>query len=333
MPILIKNYTWTQSLSKIYIEIPVKKSWAHPDLVLTEEYLKINSSPYFLEIFLSDKIDVEKSLIQKGDNVLKFELCKQTRQDWPNLSICHDNKTAKAKRDAAEIWRQNDAKTKANQKIVQERTRERQSIEASLEAYDANRRTLENQKKQTQIDFFRDEKLEEIKFKPVPFNTELAAKVAQEKDRLTHHLPQPRNTGVIEFTQNVRHIPAPKRESNLKLEKEWEQKQKEALSKFKLDANLTPEELMRKAETFVQLEDFESAIEAYNYGIAELCPNYAPIWNNRAAVYLQLGKFHHVIKDASKALELMEPPVEANALMRAKALARRGASFCVTKFI
>ena len=77
-------------------------------------------------------------------------------------------------------------------------------------------------------------------------------------------------------------------------------------------------------QKFFQLEDYESALEIYNFGIEQVCPNYASVWNNRAAVYLKIGNFHQAIKDATRALELLDPPVDSNALMRAKALIRRG---------
>ena len=81
---------------------------------------------------------------------------------------------------------------------------------------------------------------------------------------------------------------------------------------------------MLTGQKFFQLEDYESALEIYNFGIEKVCPNYASVWNNRAAVYLKIGNFHQAIKDATRALELLNPPVDSNALMRAKALIRRG---------
>ena len=90
---------------------------------------------------------------------------------------------------------------------------------------------------------------------------------------------------------------------------------------------MEPEELLKKAEQFFIAEDYDSAMEAYNYGINNLCPNYAPIWNNRAAVQLKLGNYYEVINDTSKALQLLDPPVEANAMMRVKAFMRRGTYF------
>jgi tetratricopeptide (TPR) repeat protein len=81
---------------------------------------------------------------------------------------------------------------------------------------------------------------------------------------------------------------------------------------------------MKKAEAFFHHEDYESTLEVYNYGLDRVCPDYAAMWNNRGAVQLKVGNYHQAIKDSSKALELLDPPVEANAIMRAKALIRRG---------
>ena len=39
---------------------------------------------------------------------------------------------------------------------------------------------------------------------------------------------------------------------------------------------------------------------------------------------MKLGNFYEAINDTSKALQFLDPPVEANAMMRVKAYMRRG---------
>ena len=63
------------------------------------------------------------------------------------------------------------------------------------------------------------------------FNTELAAKVAVEKEKLAN-LPPARECRTLEFTFSERQFPAPKRESNKIMEEKWEKQQKEALKKI-----------------------------------------------------------------------------------------------------
>ena len=50
---------------------------------------------------------------------------------------------------------------------------------------------------------------------------------------------------------------------------------------------------------------------------------YAPFFNNRGAVNLKIGNFHATLTDCSTALDLLDPPCEANASHRAKAHLRR----------
>ena len=91
---------------------------------------------------------------------------------------------------------------------------------------------------------------------------------------------------------------------------------------------MNPQELLEKAKHFFDLEDYESALEVYNFGIEQVCPNYPSVWNNRSAVHLKVKNYHQSIKDASRALELLDPPCDSNAAMRVKALVRRGKISC-----
>ena len=97
-------------------------------------------------------------------------------------------------------------------------------------------------------------------------------------------------------------------------------------------SSIIPQELLKKAETFFNAADYSSALEVYNFCIDKICPEYPPMWNNRAAVHLKLGNLHCAIEDSTKALELLQPPVEANAVMRAKALIRRASALSELRF-
>ena len=199
-----------------------------------------------------------------------------------------------------------------------------------------NRKKIEEAKERSKLEFFQEEEvinkkeLENMKITNT-YNTELAAKVAKEKEKM-NNLPPIRGQNTIEFQFSARPLPTPKRESKKEEEEQWAKKQKEALEQVaKKNGNpgdigpeMTPQELLQKAQNFFNLEDYESALEVYSYGIDQVCPNYPSVWNNRAAVHLKIGNFHQAIKDATKALELLDPPCESNAVMRVKALMRRG---------
>ena len=315
MPIIVKQFSWHQSTAKISIDLPDIKNKSY-DVFITPSYLKVSSPPYIFEAFFPHEINVEGSHAVKTENSLKIELSKLDPQlKWANLTLTDlTNDSAKEKRLEAQQWRAEYEASKSKQKLVAEREREKKATECSLEAYEDNRKRIQAEKAKSKAEFF----------KQPEFNTTLATKVAQEKERLAS-LPPIREQGVLSFQVCNRQFPAPKRESNKEQEEKWAKQQKEALEQ-KLAANfehLDPMEIMAKAEQFFNLDDFESALEVYNYGV-ESWPKYAQMWNNRAAVHLKIGNYQQAIKDSSAALELLDPPVEANATMRAKALIRRG---------
>ena len=99
------------------------------------------------------------------------------------------------------------------------------------------------------------------------------------------------------------------------------------------DENLRPEEknpewLLSKGDTFLRQENFQAAVNAYTHGIrlggTTPLPN---LFSNRAACHLRLRNLHKALEDASRALELLTPPVPQNADDRKLALIRRGTAF------
>ena len=86
MPLVIKEYSWTQTPLRVSLEVPLT-STHNVDIFITEEYLKISALPYFFEAFLPQKIDVDKSCATKTETSVRFELCKLLPQEnWDCLS-------------------------------------------------------------------------------------------------------------------------------------------------------------------------------------------------------------------------------------------------------
>ena len=336
MPIIIKDFTWHQSLQKVSIDIPLKKT-INSDIFITEAYLKISAPPYIFEAFLPAKIDVDKSVAHKTDTEIKFELTKIEQENWENVQLELDSQGSKLKRKEAVEWLHAYEADRLKNKQTQERLREKQAAESSLEAYEVNRKKLEAEKAKSKSDFFKEEEIPQVRIKK-DYDTILATKVAVEKDKLAH-LPPIRSQGTIEFEFSARQFPAPKRESNKEMEDQWAKQHKETKQKLLEKANINedqtdidPQELLQKAQKFFDCEDYPSALEVYNFCIDKICPDYPPMWNNRAAVHLKLGNLHCAIEDSTKALELLQPAVDANAVMRAKALIRRASALAELKF-
>uniref|UniRef100_A0A3Q4GQE0 Dynein axonemal assembly factor 4 n=1 Tax=Neolamprologus brichardi TaxID=32507 RepID=A0A3Q4GQE0_NEOBR len=151
-----------------------------------------------------------------------------------------------------------------------------------------------------------------------------------------HELPPPRLSGNIQVTFTPRIFPTALRESRLPEEEEWLRKQAETWRKVNVDVgelkNLKEEErnpywLKDKGDKCFATGDFLGAVNAYSLAI-RVMGKIPALHSNRAACHLKLRNFHKAIEDSSQALDLLTPPVPANAAARVRAFVRRGSAFC-----
>jgi len=142
-----------------------------------------------------------------------------------------------------------------------------------------------------------------------------------------------KNQGSITVSFTPRHFPTPVRESKLSEENEWLEKQYEARKSFKIeDPDLKeheqdPDWLADKASELFTSGDIQGAVNAYTLAI-RIRPKMALYYSNRSACHLKLRNLYKCMEDASKALDLLNPPVEQNAKLRLKSHVRRASAFC-----
>ncbi|TKS74005.1 Dynein assembly factor 4, axonemal [Collichthys lucidus] len=149
-------------------------------------------------------------------------------------------------------------------------------------------------------------------------------------------LPAPRHAGNIQVSFTPRVFPTALRESRVPEEEEWLKKQAEARRAVNADVqeldDLKEEErnadwLKEKGDKCFVTGDYLGAVNAYNLAI-RLSRKIPALYSNRAACHLKLRNLHKAIEDSSQALDLLTPPVAANAAARARASVRRGSAFC-----
>ncbi|XP_028411189.1 dynein assembly factor 4, axonemal-like [Dendronephthya gigantea] len=150
-------------------------------------------------------------------------------------------------------------------------------------------------------------------------------KVKKKKD-----VPPPRSSGTIQVSFSHRPFKTPSRESKAPEEEEWLAKMAAAGRTTKTDNNdavdmeeMNPLWLKDKGSSFYKSGNFVAAINAFTAAIV-LDGSIPSLFSNRAACHLQMKQYRECIQDCSSALELLTPPVQANALSRCKALVRRG---------
>ncbi|KND03858.1 uncharacterized protein SPPG_01312 [Spizellomyces punctatus DAOM BR117] len=144
MPIIVRDYTWTQTSSCVYITVPLRG--ANPkkaDVYVNDAYLKINFPPYLFELDLFDQIDTDKAVVSVGNGCTKFELPKLIEQTWENLSYPKDSAIPiKTRREEADLRFRQKAEEARQRKAAERRQEEQLLIQKQIEVERAERERL-----------------------------------------------------------------------------------------------------------------------------------------------------------------------------------------------
>lgn len=86
MPILVKDFTWTQTAKTVHIRIPQRDvSRDKVDLFTTDCYIKVHFKPFLFEVFLLHDVDNERSTCIIKDDLITLDLCKRDDIEWECL--------------------------------------------------------------------------------------------------------------------------------------------------------------------------------------------------------------------------------------------------------
>lgn len=86
MPILVKDYLWTQSEKSINIRVPLKDvSHEKVDIFSTDSYIKAHFQPFLFEAYLLYDVDINKSRCVVKEDIVVFDLTKREEQHWLTL--------------------------------------------------------------------------------------------------------------------------------------------------------------------------------------------------------------------------------------------------------
>lgn len=326
MPITVKDFTWTETNSEVEIVVPLKGvKPSKVDIFSTDEYLKVSYPPFLFEVALFQSVVDEKSVAKVRDGAVTFHLIKKEAGVWGALSSSDkdDKEGMKAKREIAVRESQ-----RKNQELEKERAKEKQEKDRAA----VKEQMRLEEEKLAQIEC---EKEAEKKRATEEIETwkERQKSLGKEKSEQHEEEPAPRKGGQIDVSFTHRVFPTPVRESRIAEEEAWLKKQAEARKIEDVsDPDLRPEEkdpvwLKNKGDNFFKSGNYLSAINAYNLAI-RISPYLPSLHSNRSACHLKLGNYMKCVEDSSRALELLTPPVPANAQSRLKAHVRRGTAFC-----
>ncbi|KAK9517301.1 hypothetical protein VZT92_025184 [Zoarces viviparus] len=368
MPLLVTDYSWTQTDSTVCLSVPLKGARVGKvDIMSTDEYLKVHYPPYLFEAFLFEPVDDDRSTAKVGGGVAVFSLLKRTNKVWEHLMMTINNTEKKEVRERAllnyqeKLSAQSTSKTKkenaekkyALQKMMKLEEEKRDSIQktkdeererttAELAAWQLRQKENAEQEEQLELHRHRDSQSKRGAMTEKRGNGCSAVRLDQRGDseanskRTPEDLPAPRLAGNIQVTFTPRLFPTALRESRVPEEEEWLKKQAEARRAVNADVDeledlkeeeRNPDWLKDKGDKCFVTGDHLGAVNAYSLAI-RLNRRIPALYSNRAACHLKLKNLHKAIEDSSKALDLLTPPVAANAAARARANVRRGSAFC-----
>ncbi|XP_033125192.1 dynein assembly factor 4, axonemal-like [Anneissia japonica] len=342
MPITVKDYVWDETESSVHITIPLKgvKS-SKADIFSTDDYLKVNYPPYLFEIMLFKPVDDSKGTAQIKDGTIVFNLLKHEPVIWSQLTSpdSGDKELMKSQRQLAIEAAHKKADEEKKEAAIRKREAEKFALQEQMRLDAEERKMIEETKEAERRKATED--IESWKIHGISGkNTETKKKDVSKKDMFKEdEIPPPssgaapRQSGSIKVNFTPRVFPTPMRESKKADEDAWLKKQAEARRVADVEnSDLSAEEknpqwLKEKGDGFFKSGNFLAAINAYNLAV-RLDSKLPSIYSNRAACHLKLRNFMKCIEDSSKALELLTPPVLANAPARLRSHARRGTAFC-----
>ncbi|XP_056454547.1 dynein assembly factor 4, axonemal [Gadus chalcogrammus] len=363
MPLIVKDYTWTQTESMVYLRVPLKGATAeHVDILSTDEYLKVHFPPFLLEAFLFEAVDEAKSTAKIGNGVAVISLPKKIHRLWDHLVLSiNDKQTKKEIRERALQAHMEKTADGRKEKAVKKQQEKKYALETMMKLEQEERDLIqkmkdeEREKATAELEGWKKRQIQTAVEKP-PINL-----TKRDKVQTLHHasrgcsvnpgptssragsrkeqvdLPAPRSSGTIQIKFTPRVFPTALRESRVPEEEEWLRKQAEARRagntelaaelKDLSDEERNPDWLKDKGDKYFATGNYQGAVNAYNLAI-RLNSKIPAFYSNRAACHLKLRNLHKALDDTSKALDLLTPPVADNASARARAHVRRGTAFC-----
>ncbi|XP_059058032.1 dynein axonemal assembly factor 4-like [Achroia grisella] len=134
MPIIVKDFTWTQTSKTLHIKIPLTSGIKENlDIFTTDSYVKIHFNPFLFEIFLLHDVDNDKSkcLVQTDQVIL--DLLKKDECDWECLEKKLDKGEKMKIREEIHEKCQERAKRNAEERNIKKSQLDRFTVQQAME--------------------------------------------------------------------------------------------------------------------------------------------------------------------------------------------------------
>lgn len=159
MPILVNDYTWSETEGEVSITLPlrgVKSSKA--DIFTTGEYIKVSYPPYLFEVHLHRPVLEERCSVKVSTGVVLFNLVKETPGLWGMLAIelTKENKEAMmVRRERAVTAAHQRAEAEKKERAKKKREEEQFAIKEQMRLEQEEREKIEKDKQASSLSPFK----------------------------------------------------------------------------------------------------------------------------------------------------------------------------------
>ncbi|XP_061203441.1 dynein axonemal assembly factor 4 isoform X1 [Neopsephotus bourkii] len=243
MPVWLREYSWRQTGSAVYLSLAVRGVRVTPaNIFCTDQYLKVSIPPFLFEAIFYAPIDETNSTAKIGNGIIFFTLYKKEEAMWDSLTIENDNKEKlQYLRENAVLKAHEKAKEETEAKKVTKQEHKKYALEATMKLEEAERKRIEDlkekerQKVTKELELWKKQQEDAEKQKRVQKGGKLHQEVEQLKERKKEKVDKTRilNKGTSEtrlkptkghgsysmFSENLKEeqLPAPRSAATIKI--------------------------------------------------------------------------------------------------------------------
>ncbi|NXV90146.1 DAAF4 factor, partial [Calonectris borealis] len=244
MPVWLREYSWRQTGSAVYLSLPLRGVRVTPaNIFCTDQYLKVSIPPFLFEAILYAPIDDTNSTAKIGNGIIFFTLYKKEVAMWDSLTLANANKEKlQYLRENAVLKAHEKAKEETEAKKVTKQEHKKYALEATMKLEEAERKRIEDLKEKErervtkELELWKKQQKDAEKQKRVQKEGELHQEVEQLKEKKKEKMNKTRipNEGTSKtrlkptkgchgfysmFSENVKEeqLPAPRSAATIKI--------------------------------------------------------------------------------------------------------------------
>ncbi|NXC01730.1 DAAF4 factor, partial [Orthonyx spaldingii] len=191
MPLWLREHSWRQTLTAVYLSLPLRGARATPaNIFCGEQYLKVSIPPFLFEAILYAPIDDTNSTAKIGNGNIYFTLYKKEPAMWDSLTLANaDKEKLQYLREMAVLKAQEKAKEETEAKKFTKQENKKYALEATMKVEEAERKRIEElkekewQKVTKELELWKNQQKDGDKYKSIQKKGELREEIEPLKER------------------------------------------------------------------------------------------------------------------------------------------------------